>query len=230
MKKVVPSTLPGRFFYHLSFFRFHIVLALVIMLIGLVAYTLFSYVSRVTPRFATHKYLVAAEDLPAGSKVEADKIARVPFVDGYTPKNAIPAENMQTVIGKYTLIPFSRGDVLTPWFLGKSPEGTPMELSSQLEASKKLFYLKKGDIQTPPASLSLYDTIDFYVSQEASAGAVLRNIQVIDLGESEGGDSVIGVALSDSEIRTLVNLLAKKTYLQIVVLPKPKNETSKLTK
>lgn len=231
MKKVPPANLVGRISYFLSYHPYWLTVTLLVVFIGLTIYTLIVYVSAARPHLATQEYLVAARDILPGAKIEEGDLAHVAYVQGYTPKNAISVEEKESVVGKYALAAFTPGDVLTPFMLGRTPGGGMGELSTRLAPGSALYYLTKQDIHAPPPGVSLHDHVDIYTGAEASGGAALAGVEVVDLGEGSGdGEYYLGLALSSSQVQTLTQLLSKKTFLQVVVLPKISRESTRLVK
>ncbi len=231
MKRVPPTNTFGRLWHFLSSYRLGLVGVLLLLFIALTIYTLLVYVSRVTPHFATQEYLVAAADIAPGAKIAEGDITSVSYVVGYTPKNAVAAAERAGIVGKYALIPLIRGDVLTPYAFGKTPGGGAGGLSARLRSGTTLYYLARGDIHAAPAGVSLHDRVDIYAAGEATGSAALEGVEVLDLGTGSGeGEFYLGLVLTSKQVQTLTQLLAKKAFLQVVILPKESDAKAALVK
>jgi flagella basal body P-ring formation protein FlgA len=72
---------------------------------------------------ALAQVVVATRDLPAGSAIDFDNVAKMDIEEFYITESMVKPEEIEAVVGKKLTIPMARGDFLLKAFLQKDRDG-----------------------------------------------------------------------------------------------------------
>jgi Flp pilus assembly protein CpaB len=168
-------------------------------------------------RAPTVRRLVAARDLPAGTRLDADHVAVRDIPAQYAAADTLPPERYGEVDGAMLDRPVSRGDPILPAYLAR-PTDPP--LSSRLSEGRRAVTMPVDEINSLSGMLEPGDIIDLYVSFEHRRRRVtvplLQGVLVLatgprmlaggaqDAGGNVGGYSAITLDVSPQDAVKLV--------------------------
>lgn len=227
MKKIQPNHLLGRILFAIISQTRYLILAIGITIIGILLWYLPKAIEKASPNLPTLQVVVINSDLLAHTQIRESDVSVVPFIKGYVPLTAYEADKLPEVVGKYSVVPLKRGEVVTESLVSNTKD-TSTGFSSTIRSNQKGFFLKSSDLHTSPEGIRTNDIIDIVAIQVDGSGAksapvrLLQKINVIDtrFAGDQAGLSLIGLSLSDDQISTLSTALANKMLLEVVIYPR----------
>lgn len=183
-----------------------------------ITFLAFTYLKNASGGIETVSLLVAARDLSLSQTVSEEDLAAAKFAKGYVPQNAILDGDIKQVIGKKVRFNLKKGDLIALSMFETLDKNSRTEYLQD----KKVFYVRQEDFHIIPPSISTEVSVDI-VTAGPPVTILLSRVTIVDVYRSGSGIkevALIGLALTDSQIYTLVGKLASEAKLMVVLIPR----------